>query len=120
MKRKNITRNMSQLTKSVALIISQSCVNIANSYVIYKRELVRSIPQSKHTNFLGKMATVDVKISSLEAEIAGYVRERAVTDDEAKKKQLLDAITASRLVLKGLFDQKAGELSFILHLQISP
>ena len=66
------------------------------------------------------MATLDVQISSLHVEIDGYVRERAATDDEAKKTQLLDAITASRLVLKDLFDQKAGELSFILHLQISP
>ena len=66
------------------------------------------------------MATVDEKISSLEAEIAGYVKERAATDDEAKKKQLLDAITASRLVLKCLLDEKAGELIFILHLQFSP
>ena len=45
-------------TKSVALIMSLSCIDITNSYVIYKRNLVRAIPESgataEHITFLVK------------------------------------------------------------------
>ena len=67
-----------------------------------------------------KMATVDMDISSLKAEINGYVMKLQEAEDTGNQKTWAELITASRLLLKDLRDEKAGELSFILHLQISP
>ncbi len=66
------------------------------------------------------MATVDVKIASLEGEINGYVMKLQKAEDTGHQKTWAELITASRLLLKDLRDEKAGELSFILHIQISP
>jgi hypothetical protein len=59
------------------------------------------------------------KIALLEDEIEGYRREREGTKDKTERNDLLKAITVRSSVLKGLLDQQAGKLSFILRLQIS-
>ena len=66
------------------------------------------------------MATVDEKIASLEVEINRYVMKLQEAEDTGNQKTWAELITASRLLLKDLRDEKAGELSFILHIQISP
>ena len=66
------------------------------------------------------MATVDEKIASLEVEINRYVMKLQEAEDTGNQKTWAELITARTLLLKDLRDEKAGELSFILHLQISP
>ena len=88
-------------------------------YVLHS-ELVRLAKKPPGATEHYKMATVDMDISSLKAEINGYVMKLQEAEDTGNQKTWAELITARSLVLKSLLDEKAGELTFILHLQFSP